>query len=796
MMSIIQLNSRSLTKANLVQFKAHLHKYKPLIAIISETFWKDSFTVKFKSYNVINKNRQNQNGGGVAILIHKSLQFFQFSLPATQTIEAVGASIAVKNNNTDEFIDIISAYIPNGNQCYEDELKLLTQARRSSFILCGDFNAHHGRWETSCNHHNQSGRAIANLLENNEELELATPPDLGTRQNPTTLTYSTIDLALMSPHLALTAEVTKGPHIGSDHLPVHIKINAKPILTLGRAPSWDFKNANWTTWNVKVNEAVNSSEFYSTANPETKYLTFHEALMSATKASNIFLAKPSKKILAEPAQPWWNEDCRKAVAMARKARNAGNPRRGGIICASNIIAWKEKENSKNRIILKAKKIAIKDHINSLSPKSSPAKTWAFVKAWTKGIRAPDLCSSPIKDPETQHLVTLPEEKTRIFALQYDHQKVDIPDRPEFEHAIRSKINASEPNPLNSIITQQELRYGMSNLKSKAMGRDLIHNQMLKNMSQDNKKHLLNLFYAMLTSSYIPDEWKLATIIPIRKPDKPAENPESYRPISLTSCLGKTMEKIVNQRLTWEGFNKRKPINTYAVFLDVAKAFDSTWIQGLLFKLSNRHFEDYPLKVGVPQGSPLSPFLFSVMMDDFPTFPTPGQTLMFADDIEFHIHAENGQKAEELISPYLESISKWSKKWRIKFSAAKSNLVNFNRQKHLQSQPLLFLSGTRIPETEEIKHLGIHLRWAKQTEVAISKSVKLRNLFKILSQAKQGPDMDSLCILYKALVRSKIEYGIIAYGSTCKTRQMKLEVIGETGVMLDVSKVGQINLSLN
>lgn len=56
-----------------------------------------------------------------------------------------------------------------------------------------------------------------------------------------------------------------------------------------------------------------------------------------------------------------------------------------------------------------------------------------------------------------------------------------------------------------------------------------------------------------------------------------------------------------------------------------------------------------------------------------------------------------------------------------------------------------------------------LRWTKQTEVAISKVVKLRNLFKILSKSKQGPDMDSLCILYKTLVRSRIGYGIIAYG---------------------------------
>lgn len=81
-----------------------------------------------------------------------------------------------------------------------------------------------------------------------------------------------------------------------------------------------------------------------------------------------------------------------------------------------------------------------------------------------------------------------------------------------------------------------------------------------------------------------------------------------------------MEKIINRRLVWkfeknglrlnnqpgfrkgrstmyniialehfirEGFNKNQPENTYAVFLDIAKAFDTTWIQGLLYKLSRK-----------------------------------------------------------------------------------------------------------------------------------------------------------------------------------------------------------------
>lgn len=56
--------------------------------------------------------------------------------------------------------------------------------------------------------------------------------------------------------------------------------------------------------------------------------------------------------------------------------------------------------------------------------------------------------------------------------------------------------------------------------------------------------------------------------------------------------------------------------------------------------------------------------------------------------------------------YLNRIREWSKKWRIKFSAAKSILINFTRQKRKQVAPLLFLFGTKIPEAKEGKHLGV------------------------------------------------------------------------------------------
>ena len=45
-----------------------------------------------------------------------------------------------------------------------------------------------------------------------------------------------------------------------------------------------------------------------------------------------------------------------------------------------------------------------------------------------------------------------------------------------------------------------------------------------------------------------ESWELATIIPFPKPGKDYTKPTNYRPIALTSCLCKTLERMINSRL--------------------------------------------------------------------------------------------------------------------------------------------------------------------------------------------------------------------------------------------------------
>ena len=74
--------------------------------------------------------------------------------------------------------------------------------------------------------------------------------------------------------------------------------------------------------------------------------------------------------------------------------------------------------------------------------------------------------------------------------------------------------------------------------------------MLKRLPDTSLETLLNIFDYIWTTGKFQDDWQYATIIPIPKPGKDPAKPNNYRPIALTSCLCKTLGRMINKRITW------------------------------------------------------------------------------------------------------------------------------------------------------------------------------------------------------------------------------------------------------
>ena len=195
--------------------------------------------------------------------------------------------------------------------------------------------------------------------------------------------------------------------------------------------------------------------------------------------------------------------------------------------------------------------------------------------------------------------------------------------------------------------------------------------MLKHLPPKSLQTLLDIFNNIWETGEFPESWELATIIPFPKPGKDHAEPTNYRPIALTSCIYKTLERMINTRLVWylelnnllspvqSGFPSERSTNdnlvrletfirdafvkkerVVAVFFDLEKAYDTTWKYGILrdlhecgvkgrlanflesflayrsiqVRVGSTLSDTFGLSQGVLQGSILSTTLFNIKIN--------------------------------------------------------------------------------------------------------------------------------------------------------------------------------------
>ena len=112
------------------------------------------------------------------------------------------------------------------------------------------------------------------------------------------------------------------------------------------------------------------------------------------------------------------------------------------------------------------------------------------------------------------------------------------------------FQSDNTEPYNQPFSMDELRTALGKAHVTAPGPDQIHYQILKHLPEASLQCLIKVFKYIWETGEFPPSWREATIIPIAKPGKDSKDPNNYCPIALTSCVCKTMERMINDRLVW------------------------------------------------------------------------------------------------------------------------------------------------------------------------------------------------------------------------------------------------------
>jgi hypothetical protein len=799
--------------------KYFLAQDKISILAISETHTVKSIVVpKFHCYQR-NSEINPTCSGGVALLVAQNLASTPHTLPNhLNHLEAVAANLHLQNMS----ILIISYYNRPQDRVSAD---LLRYAAQHNFaIVLGDFNARHtdfGDTQT-----NPNGRSLNSLI-------ITLPLCRLHNTDPTFLSHTGCSI---SDHILSTenfvpflySHCSIGTTVTSDHVPLktHLLLDGPPPPP-AFIPITNFKQADWQKFQQLVSDnlpVIASTVDFLTV--DRQVAQFIEVLKTAQSQSvpRKFIPINKRPIPA------------RILALIREKRRV------------------------YRSFIQTRDPALKTIFNRLNAQVRRDLNRFREKQWIDSCRLLDYRNGKKfwtqfqtltgqKTTTVHHLVrnnaiiNTPLEKANCFAetIEQIHQ---VPNDPHFDDAffaqvIRS-VNNFRRNPPNlrllpeddSLVVEvlpDEVEAHIRQLKSKkAPGPDELKAPIFKNLPRIAIVALTVIFNNCMRAHHFPPAWKHATTVMIPKPGKDPTNPLSYRPISLLNIAGKVFEKILSTRLKnfleinnllppeQFGFrSERSTINpilefhtdttryanlkehTLAVFLDIERAFDRVWHDGLVQKLikipinpnfiqlidsflSNRtcsvkiqNIKSRPiaLQAGVPQGSILSPLLYIVYCRDFPVTDAPRtKTRLFVDDTAVWTSQRNPAIAARILQGHLNNITTWTNTWRIKPNPLKSQsiLMSYSGARSRHQAPHLLLNNQAIPKLQHIRYLGVtfskNCTLNQDVKETLKKSRNRANLLYRIRGRIRGCDSKTLYHTYKSYIRPVIEYRAPIYAT--------------------------------
>ena len=755
--NILQVNICGLSVRSTLALDCYINDRDADLVCLSETKGEPPFG-HFRNYQYLasSPNTRNDRRGGVAILAKDNIRVSRIAPLERDNVDVVFASLAVGGTR----LLVCSVYSPpcqSSQLCkvlevIENANSLLNTYCCAGLVIIGDLNARHSRWgDKICN---PAGLTVSDFLDKHSLMALSF-----IKENTFVCAEggSVIDLVMISYGLSnlfvnqyLDTEIelfTGAPNRG--HLPVWttIALGHRPDECMRQVP--DFGKTKWDKFSARLERDCEGLLRGAALSAETLWVQIKESMLHA-KAESTPLKRRSSH-----SKPYWTPELSTLSLDVRTARRAFKYRstflnRERLDLAKEVFSYELNE---------AKKSFLSEQARALDSDTNFWKT--FRRTFYPRT------NNSMGDLRVDCNTVLVSDDNKANALYEEIFLGKHLERAVFDSSWKDKVDTDLHNhwsgatympedDLNIPITLDEIYRAITKTKAanKSADNDGIHPLMLTQSGPSFRRILVCLFNQVLISGKWM--WPTADVIFIRKVGKDASSLGGYRPISITSYVGKLLERVLERRIrvkaendglipeSQHGFRAGRSTGSYlfkligsidhhvrlkhnvaGVFVDMQKAFDSVWHSGLLFKLKSLGINNLMLKligsfldrevrlhvnnyvsepkscrVGLPQGSVLSPLLFALFIDDM-LAGCKGLALQFADDSTLLSWSTTESELQLICQHDCDAISKWLAKWRMKANCAKSQLVCFRGN----LDPLT-LSGDTINPTNSSEVLGM------------------------------------------------------------------------------------------
>jgi hypothetical protein len=809
-MSVFYTNARSLLP-KLNHLYNYLEIYKPSIVAITETWLDESIPTSFfcpHNYVAYRNDRESSKGGGALLMVIEDIHCnsIDLSVGTFAKINAVACSLTLHNGKT---LGCLCVYRPPNCTINEDNelynnIKIYLNYNFDCNVLMGDFNFPDILWPYSATS-TQSENFVIFCQDNFLQQHVSS----STRRKSNAI----LDLVL----------TTCGTHIfdlsineelhNSDHSIIQFSVLLRPNASKRKSVRRNFRRLNNKKFEHLLSEFPDWPDLLSSKNID---LIWSRLLHHITAALDV--VAPLRMI------------SRRNFISSSKVRTALRHKRR---CFKHLNLNPTLMNLTDYLksVVIANNAVRNDSIyreNRILSNKEPKMFWSYVNRRLSHVNTTESISSDgleiVDNREISNLFN------KYFASNFTTScgtdtRVVLPDKPS---------SGSDNTSLNSFsVTLCDLLKVLKTLPPKtSTDNDGLCYNILKSGGTTIANLLLDLFTLSLETCRIPTPWKNACVTPIYK-DGSRKFVCNYRPISVTSCCSRILERLIRNQLTdflmknelihfsQHGFQRGKSTDTAllnfydyvtranddgmvvdAVFFDFSKAFDKvshsilidrltahrisgralSWLSDFLInrfqkvKFGDSVSDAISVSSGIIQGSVLGPTLFNIFINNIDRSLKHCNILKYADDIRiFHSSQKDDTSLRELsikIQCDIDNVAKWALDSSMAFNTNKCFVVNFGRSSPGRDYKI---GNKLIPNKSVFRDLGISvsspLSFNKHVDFVVAKAYSRLGLINKVFLLKTKK---TILRLFKAFVRPLLEFSSVIWNPYTARNINKIE----------------------